>query len=152
MNEALAPWPGRRRAWRPARPLTAAIRSGPEWLGAVLALDDEDPRFGRGVGDVIIAGFDVADAPGSQSLHALLAVAAMVHVHRSLEDDEDLGAFVDVPDVGPVGPVQAHGEVAELRDFQGAPGALGGERVGVEQAHVWFQTGGWGSYWMARRT
>ena len=45
--------------------------------GAVLAFDDEDAGFGGGVGDVLVAGFGVADTTGGESFEVLAPVAAM---------------------------------------------------------------------------
>ncbi len=49
---------------------------------------------------MLVAGGGVADAAGRESLDMLLALLALVHVHGSVQDDEDLGALVYVPDVG----------------------------------------------------
>jgi len=64
-----------------------------------VAFDDEDAGFGGGVGDVLVAGFGVADATGGESLDVFAPVVAVVHVDRAVEDDEDLGAVVGLPDV-----------------------------------------------------
>lgn len=64
------------------------------------AFDDEDPGLGCGVGDVLVAGLGVADAPGDQVLDVLHAAGAVVHVDGAVEDDEDLGPVVDVPGAG----------------------------------------------------
>src|SRR5690606_18631076 len=99
---------------------------------AALAFDHEDAGLGGRVRDVFVAGFGVADDAGGEAFDVFLAVAAVVHVDRAVEDGEDLGAVVDVPDVRLVGPVQPHGGGVDLGDGGGAPGEIDLEGTGVE--------------------
>lgn len=85
---------------------------------------------------MLVAGGGVADAAGRESLDMLLALLTVVHVHGSVQDDEDLGALVYVPDVGLVRPVQAHGGIVDLGDVEGAPRAISGEGAGFEEVDV----------------
>ncbi len=101
--------------------------------GAVLAFDDEDAGFGGGVGDVLVAGFGVADTTGGESFEVLAPVAAVVQVDRAGEDDEHLGAVVDMPEVRLVGPVQPDRCVVDVNEVEGSPRAFGGVGTGVDE-------------------
>ncbi len=67
---------------------------------------------------MLVAWFGVADAAGRELLDVLLRALAVVHVDRAVEDHEDLGPVVDVPDVGLVGPVQPDGSAVDLCDVE----------------------------------
>ena len=49
--------------------------------------------------DVLIARTCVAHPAGCERLYELLSVLAVVHLYGSVEDDEDLGTVIDVPDI-----------------------------------------------------
>lgn len=74
------------------------------------------------MGDVLVAGFGVADVAGDESLDSFLTVLEVVHVDHTVEDDEDLGAVVSVPNVRLVCPVRPYRGVVDLGDLESAPG------------------------------
>lgn len=84
---------------------------------------------------MFVADLGMADAAGGESLDALLAVLAVVHVDRAVEDDEDLRTVVDVPDVGLVGPVQPDGRLVDLRDVERPPRSICREVACFEESH-----------------
>src|SRR4030095_7116790 len=61
-------------------------------------------------------------------LAVLLAVAAIMHGDGARQQHEHFGAVIHVPDVRPVGPMQAHGRAFDLGDREGIP-RLGGGKI-----------------------
>lgn len=54
-------------------------------------------------------------------------IQPILHVNRTIEHNENLGAVIDVPDIGLVGPMQPHRRTFNFGEIAGAPGAGGGE-------------------------
>jgi hypothetical protein len=108
--------------------------------GAAGAFDDEDARGAAGVGGMGVALVGVEDVAGLQARHPFFAVGAVVHVDRAVHHRKHFRAVVDVPGVGLVGPVQAHGGVRHRGDQVGAPGTLRRVVAAAHDSHASFQS------------
>lgn len=98
--------------------------------------DDEDARGSVvGVCDVFVTDLGHTDPTRGQALDLLRTLRSVVHVDLPLEDDEHLGPVIDVPDVGLVGPVQAHGCIGDSGEVGCRPGSVSGEFAGVKKFH-----------------
>ena len=58
-----------------------------------------------------------------------------MHRHLTIHHGKHLLTVVDVPDIGLVGPVQAHGGAGKIGNVQRAPRAVGLEGAGVKYFH-----------------
>ena len=48
------------------------------------------------------------------------AIQPILHVNRAIEHNENLGAVIDVPDIGLVGPMQPHRRTFNFGEIAGA--------------------------------
>ncbi len=60
---------------------------------------------------MFVAIFGEHDVTALQTLDRLRPALAIMHINRVIEDDEDLAAVIDVPDIRLVGPMQPHANV-----------------------------------------
>jgi hypothetical protein len=80
---------------------------------------------------------DVADA---EPMHLFDTVLAGVHVDASIDDDEDLGTVIDVPDIGRVRPMETDGDVIDPLDIHGLPRAGTREGAWYDGSHFAFSS------------
>ena len=115
--------------------LGAAARALPRLLRAALALDNQDPGLWCRVGYVFITGISYAHATRGEALDPFLTAVPVMHVDRAVEDD-DLRSIVHMPGVRLLSPVQSDCRAVNLGEVQRAPGMIGGEAAGVQEAHA----------------
>ena len=76
-------------------------------LNTAFCLHDQHPRHSVGVGYMLTPDLCVKDISTRQGMGDNLTVDALVHVYRTVQNDEDLRTVVDVLFVGLVGSVKA---------------------------------------------
>ena len=58
-------------------------------------------------------------------------IQPVFHLNRAIEHDENLGAIIDVPDIGLVGPMQPHRGAFNFGEITGSPGTGSSEAAVV---------------------
>ena len=84
-------------------------------------LNDEDPGGSNRVSDVLVTVLGDKDASGLQPDHMAAGLVAIVHVDCSIENNEDLDAIIDVPDIGFISPVKPHRGIRNASQVNSGP-------------------------------
>ena len=99
---------------------------------AAFFLDHQNPRFAARMGDVFRADSCVEDVAAFQPNDVFFAVFSVVHIDFAVHYGKHFLAVVDVPFVGLVRPVQAHGGTVHIGDVECAPCAGSGKFGGAD--------------------
>ena len=103
---------------------------------AAFFLDHQNPRFAARMGDVFRADSCVEDVAAFQPNDVFFAVFSVVHIDFAVHYGKHFLAVVDVPFVGLVRPVQAHGGTVHIGDVECAPCAGSGKFGGADGVRV----------------
>jgi hypothetical protein len=83
---------------------------------------------------MLVADLGKANPTGFEPSDGLLPILSMVHLHRTVEYNEDFRAIVDMPNVWFIRPMEPDRGVVDRGDFLRAPGVLRSEG-GVDELH-----------------
>ena len=77
--------------------------------------------------NVFVTVFGVKDVSFRQSVNALFAALAGVHINLTIEDCEDFGPIVDMPKIRLIGPMEPDSHIVNSLDVQRFPRRCPGE-------------------------
>ena len=102
---------------------------------AAFVLDHQDAGFPPGMGDMFTPDPGEEDVSSFQRHDLLGAVFAVMHVNHAIEHGEHFLTFVDVPDIGLIGPVQARCDPGHIRHVDRTPCFGRGKCLAADDLH-----------------